>query len=197
MAIRITEGTSINFQENAIAPDTGNTLTVESQPPTLHALQIGLSRQRRSLWCWAACARMVLSGFGEDVEQCEIVSFLLDPLDCCVPGTHGCNHSCEEPDILNIYERFNINGRLVRKDVKFNTIRNAIDNEGQPVEICVEWDEGGAHVILIYGWSKDGPIRFVKVHDPLYGSGEIRFSDLLRYRSQGNWTRTWLDFSGV
>lgn len=166
---------------------------------TQQNLAITRSHQQKSEWCWAACTRMVLKSFQRDVRQCEVASFLLEEV-CCPEGEENdenCNLSCQQDDIVNIYEHFDVKATFLDRTVRFNTIRREIQERGRPVQVCVDWDEGGAHVIVIYGWRVSDDSRFLRIHDSLFGTGEVRFSELRRYRAEGNWTLTWLGFDNI
>jgi len=136
---------------------------------------------------------MVLSGFGKNVSQCRIANFLFDGEQCC-SDPDPCNVGCEEEDIQAIYEQWDVNSTLLENTIGFQKVKKQIDEFGQPVQICVNWFGGGAHVILIYGYFIQDDVRWVRFHDSLYGSGKKRFSDMKEYRGEGKWTLTWFAF---
>lgn len=163
-------------------------------------LAIDHVEQRKSRWCWAACTQMVLTAFGQDVDQCQVASILFPDDACCATGGNTCDKGCEKEDILPVYEQFNVTATLVEDsdDIVFVEIRSEIRDRGKPVQVCIDWDEGGSHVIIIYGWRVKGPNRFLRIHDSLNnGSGEIRISELRRYEGQGDWTLTWIGFDEI
>jgi len=204
MAIRINNGIEIGV--NAPPPAPAPPLDPGPAPAlalalTSQNLAIGHVVQQKTEWCWAACTKMVLSNFGQQVRQCEVVESFLGP-GCC-PAVHDedtCNSACPIEDILTVYENFNVTATVVEDsdDIVFNEIRSEIRDRGRPVEVLIEWDEGGAHVLVIFGWRVKGPSRFLRVHDSLNnGSGEIRITQLRRYEDQGDWTLTWIGFDGM
>jgi hypothetical protein len=200
MAIRINNG----FEIGVNAPPPAPPLVpgpVAAPALTNQNLPIGHVVQQKSEWCWAACTKMVLSNFGQPVRQCDVVEFLFDEV-CCpsVNDVDTCNSGCDKEDILTIYEHFNVTATVVEDsdDIVFNEIRSEIRDRGRPVQVLIEWDEGGAHVVVIYGWRVQGNYRYLRIHDSLNnGSGEIRITQLRRYEDQGDWTLTWIGFDGI
>ena len=168
-----------------------------SSPLVTHQeLNITRSHQQKSEWCWAACTRMVLKSFNKNVSQCEAATFLFE--EACCPESPAndakCNLGCKEGDIKKVYRNFDVDATFLDRTVRFSTIQREIQERGRPVEACIEWEEDGAHVIVIYGWRVDGSSKFVRIHDSLFGTAEVIFSELKRYRAQGKWTLTWLGF---
>jgi hypothetical protein len=190
MSLRVTNGVAIPVI--VPPPDAVPASTTE------HELEIDWVEQEKSEWCWAACARMVLSMFEEDVPQCDVASFLRETNCCSLANEDICNQGCNRQDILDIYNNFGVTATFLDDTVSFSKVRKEIRDRGQPVEACIEWDEGGAHVVIVFGCSLEGSVRYVKVHDPYdYGVGEVRFSELRRYQEQGDWTLTWLGFDSL
>src|SRR5579864_8318255 len=67
-----------------------------------NVLAVPLYHQLTNCWCWATAAQMVMSYFGESVEQCEELNrrFKIpstsDPTDCCsatMPPPFDCGSS--------------------------------------------------------------------------------------------------------
>ena len=169
-------------------------------PLTSQNLAIAHVEQEKSEWCWAACTQMVLTSFGQQVEQCEVASVLFP--DCCdrADDDDTCNQTCEREDILTVYENFNVTATFVEDsdEIVFADIRSEIRDRGRPVQVCIHWHEGGAHVLVIFGWRVKGSFRFLRIHDSLKnGFGEIRISQLREYEDQGDWTFTWIGFEGI
>jgi hypothetical protein len=192
MSLKITDGVPIPVT----APQAAATEMVAAAI-TSHQLEIQRARQEKSDWCWAACAHMVLTVFDQNVSQCDVASFLRET-NCCLEANEGeCNLACDAEDVLHIYDNFGVTGTLVDDTLSFSSIREEIRDRQQPVEVGIKWDEGGGHLIVVYGCSVDGTARFVRVHDPLFQMGEIRFSELRRYKQQGNWAVSWKGFAQI
>src|SRR5438270_9056985 len=42
----------------------------------------------------------------------------------------------------------------------------------------IQWAGGGGHLVVVSGWRRADALRYVKVNDPFYSSGDIRYEDL-------------------
>lgn len=159
-------------------------------------LDIPWMEQERELWCWAACAKMVLHKLGQpSVRQCRIASSFLGP-GCCAAscGEDCCNEACDATDVGPIYTNFGVEADFHEDTISFSKVRAEISEGDVPVEVAIKWPgDNGGHLILVYGWSAHNNSRRVKVNDSIYGPGEIRFSELSEYKG-GQWIATWTGF---
>jgi hypothetical protein len=143
---------------------------------------------------------MVLSVFGLDVKKCKVAESFLEEENCCEGYKAACDQGVDPPDITRIYKKFfDIKVDFVPHFVNFTTIQNQIDVEGLPVEVLIHWEpDNGKHVIVVDGWQIRNQVRYVKVKDPYYSDGEVRFSDLIdEYQGTGTWRGTWIGFEEV
>lgn len=155
-------------------------------------IDVPLFSQQRTLWCWAACAKMVLHSLGENVRQCRIANSLLDN-NCCAAscGKTCCNNDCSEDDVATVYEAFGVNADFHDGMVSFSTLQEEISDNGSLVEVAIDWPgDNGGHLLVVNGWSRYQNVRWVNVKDPIYGEGEIRYSELIEYEG-GRWVFTW------
>jgi hypothetical protein len=159
-------------------------------------LDIPWMEQQRELWCWAACAKMVLHKLGQpSVRQCRIVGAFLGE-HCCAAscGDDCCNEDCDATDVQPIFANFGVDADFHDDTISFSKVRAEISEGDAPVEVAIQWPGGnGGHLLIVYGWSAHSNVRRVKLNDPLYGQGEIRFSDLKEYKG-GHWFATWTGF---
>ena len=197
MTLRIEEGTPIRIPQ---PPEDELRLSSEFiRAPALRAVQnlnIPIVYQVRSLWCWAACAEMILRFFNQDVDKCEIASTMLER-SCCNGFTSRCNQSWPVEDITDVVEEFGITAEFRDHTVRFSTIQDMISTEQTPLEAFISWGEdAGGHVLLIDGWSQRNQVRYVKIKDPWDGPGEVRLTDLKDdyTADSGKWLSTWLRF---
>jgi len=185
----------------AMAIRTNTPFEIGSGPSSASSQNLNIPHveQQKTEWCWVACTKMVLTVFEQDVDQCKIASILFPSDGCCqsLNDETTCNGGCDKEDILKVYNKFGVTATFIDDTVSFPTIRRRIRDQKTPVQVCINWDEGGAHVLVIFGWRVSGSKRYLRIHDSLnHGFGEIRFSELGRYLGQGDWTMTWLDFDG-
>ena len=139
---------------------------------------------------------MVLHQLGQpSVKQCHIAKSFLGE-NCCASscGQDCCNETCEVEEVQPIYEELGVEADFVDDTISFSRVRAEISEGNVPVEVAVMWpDNNGGHLLLIHGWSTHNNQRRIKLNDPWYGLGEIRFSDLRTYKG-GDWVATWTGF---
>ena len=193
MALRLQQGTPINFPQPAQPP--GGTAFLNAAFQAGNSLNIRHVYQWYSLWCWAACAEMILTVFDEEVDKCRIASRMLGQ-NCCTDGD-PCNTDWAVEEIHEIVAEWGISSYYVPNRVGFSTIKNQIDNWEMPLELFITWGEGyGGHVLIADGWRQYNNQRYVKIKDPWFGPGEVRLSDLIYDYSpdSGQWVGTWYRF---
>lgn len=160
-----------------------------------------VSQQPRKLWCWAACAEMVLRFFGVAKDKCSVAGVALHMNNCC-PSSIACDQGLSVEGIDSAFGSVRLAGdRFVT--LTFEEIRAQISGDPpRPVVAGIQWHEGGGHLVVISGWriSADGSIRYLKVNDPFYTSGDIRYEDFVdKYgpNDNGRWVHTWANFRKV
>jgi hypothetical protein len=158
-------------------------------------LKIPLVRQKLSLWCWAACAEMVLRYYGEKVDKCEVANWLLKRENCCVPNgiNRACNRECDEADVCRIYNNWRIHcSSPIDASVPFTTLQDELC-ANRPVQ--AGFGQAGAalgHLLLVTGWYISDSEQWVVINDPLaYGTNNRRYSQLLYDDYYGSWCATW------
>lgn len=202
MSIKVETGTPILPQ---LLPAAANGSLIDAMPMMTTAfasfsgseeLDIPWMKQQRELWCWAACAEMVLHKLGQpSVRQCRIAGAFLGE-HCCATscGNDCCNEACDAIDVQPIYANFGVDADFHDDTISFSKVRAEISDGDVPVEVAIKWPgDNGGHLLIVHGWSAHNNVRRVKLNDPLYGQGEIRFSDLKEYKG-GHWFATWTGF---
>jgi hypothetical protein len=182
------------MKDTAILPD-GSLL---APSPTERPLDIPWFQQRKELWCWVACAQMVLRFFGTFLKQCDIARRQLGK-PCCDAFTPSyCDQACNAEQITQAFRRVGIDSEPDDKVASFFRIQDEVTgNNPRPVVAGVTWSGGGGHLVVISGARNVNNIRYVRVHDPIYGPGDIRYSDLKDSygpNDNGKWTHTWMNF---
>jgi hypothetical protein len=195
MSLRIQNGTPINVPapaDDVLAHDEFEFIGA----PFHRGQSLGIPRVRQILdrWCWAACTRMILGTFDQDVQMCEVAEFLLER-NCCNGNANSCNRDCGIRDIRRIFRHFQVDAERVSDPVSFERIQEEISERRRPIEAQISWNPGG-HVIVVDGWRQRNQIRFVTVKDPWYELVEVRLSDLRENYTvdAGKWVGTWIGF---
>ena len=162
-------------------------------PTHVQTLGVCQIEQEQNLWCWAACAEMVLRYYDiGHVRQCDFANWLFKQTHCCTePSSAECNRGCFVHDISRLYLQWNIRSTFIGGMVPFSVLQAEID-AGRPVEIGFLWKEQGiAHVVLISGWHTDGTEEFVHVNDPNNGFQFLTYAELQTAYGKGTWSFTW------
>lgn len=203
MPLRVNDGvlipvtppsTSLLLENVTILPEDG----LLGPGPEDERLDIPWFRQRKEMWCWVACAQMVLRFFGTFLNQCEIAQRQLHK-PCCNAFTPAyCDEGCTAQEIDQAFTRIGLAGLRLDEPASFPDIHDEITSERpRPVVAGVTWAGGGGHLVVISGARRVNDIRYVRVHDPIYGPGDIRYTDLRDFygpNDNGKWSHTWLNF---
>jgi hypothetical protein len=164
------------------------------------ALDFVIHQQQQANWCWAAVTASVAAFFGiaPAPRQCDIAQEALAPTS---PGILCCGAdaatSCNRP--------WHLDGPLqaigaYRQRETGSLAYGAVAGEiaaGLPPACRVAWQGGGAHFMVLSGWSEDtaNGMRYVKLQDPGNGSEtDVPYEDLVAgYTAPGDrWTHSYL-----
>jgi hypothetical protein len=166
-----------------------------------------VSQQPREEWCWAACAEMVLHFFGIPLNKCQVAGLELGKKhgECC-SSPAGCDQGLNVEQVDEAFELAGLAGNRFQT-LSFEKIRDQINGQPalgesglvlqpRPVVAGIAWQHGGGHLVVISGWRVADSLRYLKINDPLYTSGDIRYENLVeRYgpNNSGRWVQTWAD----
>ncbi|MDQ3917591.1 MAG: hypothetical protein M3348_03865 [Acidobacteriota bacterium] len=169
-----------------------------------------VSQRPRDEWCWAACAEMVLRFFGVTLDKCQVAGRALRRNDCC-PSSVGCDAGLDVGQVDEAFERAGLAGNRFDA-LTFDEVRDQIEGRPalgdpglslprRPVVAGIQWQNGGGHLVVVSGWRVAADsIRYLKVNDPFYTSGDIRYQDLQSHygpNDNGRWVHTWADLRRV
>jgi hypothetical protein len=199
MALRVMDGIPIDVP--VAQPDL--TLQDVFDSPISEALPISRREQEAGAWCYAACAEMVINYIHQQptTTQCHIVSLVKrgpDELDfCCTTNGNECTFTgCGLDDIATIFDFFQIaheNSGIVDDPVLGPVDLAKLTAEFQakrPVEVVVDWEDGGSHAVLVTGVVDDMIFVVDPLEDEPYGGWQTVYS--LEYGfGLGTWARTW------
>jgi hypothetical protein len=174
MPLRKKTGTPIP----AAAPET-------AAPPAV-ALPVPFIKQEQTQWCWAAGVQMIGRCVGvDDTRQCELANFLHNQTNCCQkPRSARCNQPCPYVSLVPVANRAGMNGIGPDHPLSFNTLGRELA-EGRPVGAGLNWNAGGGHFIVIYGYTDRG--RLFLIRDPWNGSGAVTYQYLSAAYGMGRW----------
>jgi hypothetical protein len=162
--------------------------------PTVLAHNFQIQPQLQSKWCWAAVSASVSHYFDpmSAWTQCSIADATLSRSDCCSENVKGI-HPCNVPNSLNRAMTLTGNlSQLLQGTLDFGEVQAELGNNA-PVGCRVQWQGGGAHVLVIAGCRiGHSGSRFVDLLDPFYGQILIGFDSFAAsYQSGGQWTHSY------
>lgn len=144
-------------------------------------------QQEQTLWCWVACALMILESQGiASPPQCEFVNETFGTASCCEDGSSPtCNDACPPDRVESLLSSRDIT--LARTGpVAFQTIKEQVA-AGRPVEVYLSTVNGG-HVMVIGGcYEADG--QMLVVNDPLESAPDNWAFESLAERG---WMFSWM-----
>lgn len=153
-------------------------------------LDFNMQRQTQSNWCWAATATSVSHyyWFFSHWTQCKVCNAELSRNDAC---SSPVPQACNVPWYLDRALSRTDNYVSITGTVTFAQIRSEID-AGRLLGARVEWNGGGGHFMVIYGYATVLGIRYLDIDDPIYGKSHIMLSEFSsNYQGSGTWTHTY------
>lgn len=163
-------------------------------PAAENPLPVPYIHQKLGDWCWAACAAMILQGYQEKVDQCDVATFVLKA-DCC-GSSDQCANSCNYQEITKIFAHWNVvtNPPIVAPaQPALPVILIGEIQAGRPVQLEFApplYTPGPGHMVVVYGYVSNTSFW---VHDPnQLGSGPVDYDSLLDGMGLGRWVVTWL-----
>ncbi len=161
-------------------------------------LNIPITIQEQSQWCWAACSEVVLDYYKVSKTQCEIAEWTrtvayptFGSTNCCLDPSKGCNQ--------NNYN-FNRTGSIQEILIHFGKIPNEGSGPSTLEEITsdiqknrlfvilLNWSNGGGHFVVGHGINGDN-IYYMDPDSP-EGFHIEKYSAMLDGTGRGIWSST-------
>ncbi len=137
--------------------------------------------------CWAACVEMVLKRYGRPGQPriCVLCSQVAQ-MDCCNFWDEG---KCDQGHWpIDLYQNFlGFNCEPIGQPINPESLVSEI-KAGRPVQVFYQWQNGGFHTALVYGYYPDGQFE---VADPLRGHGPASYDVILHAYGSGVWIGTY------
>ncbi|MFF3916227.1 papain-like cysteine protease family protein [Streptomyces sp. NPDC001852] len=152
--------------------------------PAAKRLGITMQAQQNSNWCWAASGNTIASWFGRDYTQNQFCDAAFGR-----PQGSACgNWQAALDDVQNALDWMGINpGRYVSGYLRYGTVQKEIDSD-RPVETRIEWNSGGGHMHVLYGYDTSG--HLVYWGDPWPSNYRYNWGDYDYYVSNDSFTWT-------
>lgn len=157
-------------------------------------LSVPLIMRQETNWCWAACAKMVVSYYNvSGLDQCDFANYLFKQTTCCHQSCEGeCNRGASPTFINRLYKWLGVYFSFSNSIMPFQELEYQI-TQGCPVQISWRLHSGGGHVLLVIG-TETGPAgKYVHVNDPHAGYMKIPYTSLIDAGGSGSWEYTWHD----
>jgi hypothetical protein len=153
-----------------------------------------IQKQKEDKWCWAAVSASVDNYFSPTpaLQQCTVAHDVLPALDCCV-NPDVCNTGASLELALAKVGRFK---KMLLGPAKFTDICAQL-NLNLPVGARIAWNQGGAHFVVIAGFSvSPSGEQVLSIADPLFWNSTIYYKDFVSaYQAKtnggGKWTHTY------
>lgn len=155
-------------------------------PVTGKSLNVPFDFQENQNWCWAATIKMVSDYYGNDVEQCAILSYWYGVQCCLYP--YACDTTGSSGQIINTLAANGIYSQWLQSAFSFEQVKQEID-EGRPLILGYRNSFSG-HVVVVYGYTQSGELL---IYDPYFGPFTVPYGTSFSYGSGYNtmyWSET-------
>ncbi|OIK07708.1 papain-like cysteine protease family protein [Streptomyces monashensis] len=152
--------------------------------PAAKRLDITMQAQQNSNWCWAASGDTIAAWFGRNYTQNQFCDAAFNRPQGSTCG----NWQAALDDVQNALDWMGINpGRYVNGYLRYSTVQTEI-GAGRPVETRIEWNSGGGHMHVLYGY--DTSANQVYWGDPWPSNYRYNWGDYDYYVSNSTFTWT-------
>lgn len=136
-------------------------------------LKVPRTKQKRAVWCWAACGESIMEYAGTQAPQCEQANKLFNQTACC-KSKYKCNHGASAQEISKNFENFYFESTPVAA-LPLSKIADEVQQD-RPLEAGVQFlylDRYGQprvksrHVVVVCGY--DTSDKRIVYMDPKYG----------------------------
>ena len=149
--------------------------------PTLDTINILVTHQEKSNWCWAACGKAVVNYYGNNITQSNF--------SMAVKNNSSNNSTATIGEICNGLSHWNIHNESFYGTLGFDAIRANIYYQNRPIIIRWQWKTGGGHVVVIKGYN-ESETQYVIYMDPLCYSIQFESYTSFVEDSSKEWSHT-------
>lgn len=170
--------------------------------PLAHAqykqLNVPLTTQEHSQWCWSGSSKAVIGFYKSAPSQCAIVNWAFGINYACGNGTFNWNSYANQPNSLygsggsvqNILSNWGVGTYAYTYASSWNSVVSDI-NANKPFVIRFGWTAGGGHIMVGTGYEVWNGYSYVTYMNPWPGEGNSE--DLYNWMVSANdhqWTHT-------
>ncbi|MFF4605605.1 papain-like cysteine protease family protein [Streptomyces sp. NPDC001339] len=147
-------------------------------------LNITMQAQEKTNWCWAASGNTIASWFGRNYSQNEFCNAAFNRQQ----GSTCPNNQATLGHVQNGLDWMGINsGSYVSGWLRYGTVQSEIDAK-RPIETRIQWNSGGGHMHVIYGYDTDR--NWVYWGDPWPSNNRYNWGDFDYYVRGGSFSWT-------
>jgi hypothetical protein len=178
-------------------------LIILALPPAAFAvskqLNVPVTQQEYSEWCWDADATAVLAYRSTVVTQCAIANWVdgvgyacgTYPFSWSDPVNSG-NYLAGTTGISGILWSWGKrNSQYYQQPLAYSTVKSAIQ-QGNPVVVLWDWVGGGGHFVVLDGYDDNGQVLYFMNPWPGEGAGYGNYG-WIRYGSGDMGTHQWVE----
>ena len=161
-------------------------------------LNVPLTTQEHSQWCWSASSKAVIDYYGSPPSQCKIANWALGINYACGNSIFDWNSYANSPNSLygspgsvqDILAHWGVQSTGYPYASSWNSVVYDIDND-KPFVIRFGWTNGGGHIMDGMGYEIWNGYDYVSYMNPWPGEGnsEDLFSWMVS-ASDHRWTHT-------
>jgi hypothetical protein len=161
-------------------------------------LNVKLTQQEHSQWCWSASSKAVIGFYRTPPSQCSIVNWAFGINYACGNGTFDWNSNANQPNSLYgtsgsaqaILAHWGVGTNAFNYASSWNSIVSDI-NANKPFVIRFGWTSGGGHIMVGNGYHVVNGVGKVNYMNPWPGEGNTESSYSWVVRSSNHaWTHS-------
>lgn len=135
-------------------------------PPNSAMVNVPITAQEQSNWCWAASGKMCMNYIhpASNITECDEANKEFSQTTCCANGSSSqCNNGgWPQPDKYGFTFNTTSNAPLT-----FAEIQGQISCSAKPFAFSWHWSGGGGHMMVVVGYNTVDSVNYVTVNDPL------------------------------
>ena len=155
------------------------TLAAPSAFAQWRTLNVPLTTQEHSQWCWSATSKAILNLYKKTPSQCQIVNWAFGINYACGNSTFDWYSYANQPNsmygtsgsVQNILAAWGVPNTAYNVASSWSSVVADI-NANRPFVIRYGWTNGGGHIMAGRGYETYNGVNYVYIMDPWPGEGQ-------------------------
>ena len=165
-------------------------------PPNSFLLNVPITAQEQSNWCWAASGKMCMNYIhpASNVAECDEANKEFSQSTCCQNGSSSqCNQGgWPQPDKYGF--TFNTTSDT---PLQWNQVTGQIYCNSKPFAFSWHWSGGGGHMMVAVGYSIVDGANYITVNDPLPVGMGSQWTNTYDYYVSATGHTHWNDYYNI